>query len=143
MKASARRTGTYAHRVRMRDHAIESDEPVDNGGADAGPSPEELLAASLASCTAITMEMYAARKGWELSDVEVSCEVRPARSGSGDPTRFAITLCLPSGLDDEQVARLRTIAGKCPIHRILEGEVAFEQRVELADGPGARGAARA
>ena len=95
---------------------------------DAGPSPQELLAASLASCTAITMEMYAARKGWKVGDVEVACDYTPAERGC--PTRFRLTLRFPDDLPDEQVERLRVIAAKCPVHRTLDGEVMFDERVE-------------
>jgi putative redox protein len=74
MKATANRSGTFRQSIRIRDHQISVDEPSDKGGEDKGPSPQELLAASLASCTAITMEMYARRKGWDVGDVEVSCD---------------------------------------------------------------------
>src|SRR5947208_3225223 len=67
MRAIAIRKGKYEHEVRVREHRVVADEPEDIGGRDLGPSPEELLAASLASCTAITMEMYAERKGWDLT----------------------------------------------------------------------------
>ena len=61
--------------MQVREHQLTVDEPLDNGGEDAGPDPQELLAVSLASCTAITMEMYAARKGWDLGHVEVDVGV--------------------------------------------------------------------
>jgi putative redox protein len=128
MKAVARRTGKYRHMVDVRDHHVRIDEPVDVGGEDAGPSPQELLAASLASCTAVTMEMYAQRKGWDLGYVEVECEYTPAERGC--PTRFDLTLRLPSDASDEQVERLKIIAAKCPVHRTLDGEVMFHEKVE-------------
>jgi putative redox protein len=126
--ASAQRISGYRHTVKVRQHRLTSDEPADSGGGDSGPSPQELLAASLASCTAVTMEMYAARKGWELRDVEVECEYIPAERGC--PTKFVLTLRLPSDLTDEQVQRLKVIATKCPVHRTLDGEVMFDERVE-------------
>src|ERR687898_2468115 len=130
MKATARReNGSLRHEVEMRDHTLFADEPKDEGGGDSGPSPQELLAASLASCTAITMEMYARRKGWDISGLAVDCEYTPAERGC--PTKFAMVIKLPSHLTDEQAERLQVIAAKCPVHRTLEGEVAFEERVEL------------
>ena len=126
--ASATRTGGFRHIVRIRQHQLPCDESVDNGGEDTGPAPQELLAASLASCTAVTMEMYAARKGWDLRDVEVECEFVPAERGC--PTKFSLTLRLPSDLTEEQVQRLKVIAAKCPVHRTLDGEVMFDERVE-------------
>jgi len=128
MQASAQRISGYRHIVKVRQHRLNSDEPTEVGGSDAAPSPQELLAASLASCTAVTMEMYAQRKGWSLRDVEVECEYIPAERGC--PTKFTLTLRLPSDLTDEQVQRLKVIATKCPVHRTLDGEVMFDERVE-------------
>ena len=128
MKATATRAGTYRQTVKIREHGITVDEPNDQGGDDSGPSPQELLAASLASCTAITMEMYAQRKGWDVGDVEVTCEYTPAERGC--PTRFGLVMRFPDTLSDEIVERLRVIAAKCPVHRTLDGEVMFEESVE-------------
>jgi putative redox protein len=127
-KVTARRTAQFTHAVSMREHQLAVDEPRELGGEDEGPSPEELLAASLASCTAITMEMYAQRKGWDIGPIEVEAEFTPAERGC--PTRFSLVLRLPADLDEEQVASLRVIAAKCPIHRTLDGEVMFSERVE-------------
>jgi putative redox protein len=131
MKATATRTGTYKHVVQVRQHRLLADEPADTGGDDSAPSPQELLAASLASCTAVTMEMYAQRKGWDIGGVEVEAQYTPAERGC--PTRFALTLRLPSDLSDEQVERLRVIAAKCPVHRTLDGEVMFDERVQRVE----------
>jgi len=129
MKASARRNGsTFKHTVQVRDHRLTVDEPTESGGEDAGPDPQELLAVSLASCTAITMEMYAARKGWDIGSVEVEVQYSPAERGT--PTKFNVVLRLPEDLPEEQVERLRVIAAKCPVHRTLDGEVMFLERVE-------------
>jgi putative redox protein len=128
MKAVSSRNGTFKQVVKVRDHQITADEPHDLGGEDAGPSPQELLAVSLASCTAITMEMYAERKGWDIGDVEVEAQYRPADRGC--PTRFELVMRFPDTLSPEQVERLRVIAAKCPVHRTLDGEVMFDERVE-------------
>ena len=129
MQATARREGTvFRHAVQVRDHQLTVDEPVAAGGEDAGPDPQELLAASLASCTAITMEMYASRKGWNLGPVEVAVEYSPADRGC--VTKFELVLRLPEDLPEEQAERLRVIAAKCPVHRALEGEVLFRERIE-------------
>jgi putative redox protein len=129
MKAVARRTGTFAHEIDVREHRLKADEGHETGGDDEAPSPQELLAASLASCTAITVEMYAKRKGWDIGEVEVEAEYTPAERGA--PTRFKLTMRLPNNLSDEQVERLSVIAAKCPIHRTLDGEVMFDERIEL------------
>jgi putative redox protein len=133
MKAIARRStrAAFAHRIGIRTHQLTADEPPEHGGEDEGPSPQELLAASLASCTAITMEMYAKRKGWDIGPIEVECEYSPAERGC--PTHFNLVLRLPSGCSEEQIQTLRVIAAKCPIHRTLDGEAIFEERVELVE----------
>lgn len=131
MRATARRriSSAFQHDVKVRTHSVSADEPQETGGDDSAPNPQELLAASLASCTAITMEMYAQRKGWDIGPVEVDCEYSPAERGC--PTRFQLILRFPEGLSSEQIERLRTIAAKCPVHRTLDGEVMFEEKVEL------------
>jgi putative redox protein len=135
MKAVARRVtpGSYTHELEIRQHRLAADEPTDHGGSDQGPSPQELLAASLASCTAITVEMYARRKEWDLDQVEVECVYD--QPPGGEPTRFTVILRVPSTLDDEQRERLRVIAAKCPVHRTLQGETQFEERVEVLEAP--------
>jgi putative redox protein len=129
MRAIARRREGFTHDLKIGTHQLTVDEPEDQGGQDMGPSPQELLAASLASCTAVTMEMYAERKGWDVNGLEVDCRYSPAERGC--PTRFELVMKMPAHLSDEQVERLQVIAAKCPVHRTLEGEVAFEERVEL------------
>jgi putative redox protein len=130
MRAVARQKTKLTHEVTVREHHLTADEPEEQGGDDRGPSPQELLAASLASCTAITMEMYARRKGWNVDGMEVDCEYTP--SDRGHVTRFELVMRMPAHLTDEQVEKLRVIAAKCPVHRTLEGEVAFDERVELS-----------
>ncbi len=131
MRAIARReNGRLRHEVEIRDHHLVADEPTDNGGEDTGPNPQELLAASLASCTAITMEMYARRKNWDIGEVAVDVDYEPAQRRS--PTKFRMAIRLPKELPEEQRERLMQIAAKCPVHRTLEGEVMFDERVELA-----------
>jgi putative redox protein len=131
MKATARRTGTFTHDIDVRNHRVVVDEPRNEGGEDDGPSPQELLAASLASCTAVTMEMYAKHKGWNVGTIEVECEYTPAERGC--PTKFNLVLRLPRGLSEDQVKRLKVIAAKCPVHRTLDGEVMFNERLELVE----------
>ena len=130
MRAIARReNGSLKHEIQVRDHELVADEPEKVGGSDAGPSPQELLAASLASCTAITIEMYANRKGWDIGDIAVDVDYEPAQRGS--PTKFTMKVLLPKELPEEQRERLMQIAAKCPVHRTLEGEVMFDESVEL------------
>ena len=122
------RANGLTHRLSVRDHVITADEPAEKGGNDAGPSPTELLALSLASCTAITIEMYAERKGWDVGAlvVDVDYELEP-REGHA---RFDLTLQLPKALSDEQIERIIVVSGKCPVHRTLLGEIEIAERIE-------------
>ena len=128
MRASFARIEELRNSVTIRSHELTIDEEADEGGSDAAPNPLELLAGSLAGCVAITMEMYARRKGWEIGDVGVDVEFSPAERGT--PTRFEIVLRLPENLPEDQAERLTVIAAKCPVHRVLDGEVMFDERVE-------------
>lgn len=130
MRVVARRTAGYAHDVEIEGgHVIRIDEPHEAGGTDTGPAPTRLLAASLAGCTAVTIEMYAARKGWDVGRVEVDVDVEYR---DGAPLLFAVTLRLPSELSDEQRKRLLVVASKCPVHNLIAGEteVAISDKVE-------------
>ena len=130
MKVVCRRREGFSHENEIEGgHTVAVDKPVEAGGSDTGPSPTRLLAASLASCTAITMEMYAERKGWDIGKVEVEVDVE---YDGHVPSAFAVTLHLPGELSDEQKDRLRTVAGKCPVHRALSGEtrVTIGEKIE-------------
>ena len=120
MRVVARRREGYAHDVEIEGgHSLVTDEPESVGGTDAGPSPTRLLAASLAACTAITVEMYADRKGWDVGELEVDVET----SYEGPvPTRFDVTLRPTGDLDEGQIEKLLVIAGKCPVHKALTGD---------------------
>jgi putative redox protein len=115
--AIARRREGYEHEIEIREHRLISDEPKRRGGTDKGPTPTELLAASLASCTAITIEMYADRKEWDLGQVEV--EVDFTESEKEMPAEFDVQIRVPAQLDEDQHERVLRIAGKCPVHKAL------------------------
>ena len=121
MRAVARRREGYTHEIETDGgHTFVIDEPVAAGGNDAGPSPSRTVAAALAACTAITCEMYAARKGWQLGEVAVAVDAES--DGNGGIAGCLVTLCVSEPLDEEQERRLLVIAGKCPVHRALVGE---------------------
>ena len=127
----ARQRDGFTHEVEVRGHTVVSDQPASAGGNDRGATPQELLQAALAACTAMTLQMYADRKGWDLSGLEVAVESEPGERGACGA--FHVILRLPRGLDAEQVDRLRTIASRCPIHRTLASPEAcvVEDRVEF------------
>jgi putative redox protein len=128
----ARRVEGFAHDVEIEGgHQLRADEPGAAGGTDTGPSPTRLLGAGLASCIAITVEMYARRKGWDVGAVEVDVEMG---YDGPVPTSFEVGVKLPGKLDDEQRRRLLVIATKCPVHKVLAGEahVTVTERLEAA-----------
>ena len=128
--AVARRRRGYEHEVEIREHRLIADEPQDRGGGDQGPKPTELLAASLATCTAITIEMYADRKEWDLGKVEVAVDFTEASSDS--PAKFEVEIKTPAQLSEEQRERILVIAGKCPVHRALAtDDVEVDDSLEL------------
>lgn len=112
-------SGKLGQDIEIGTHKLRADETADKGGDDNGPEPHELLLAALGSCTAMTLKLYAERKGWPLRDVHVKLTAGPA-DGS-----FAIRrqLTFTGELDAEQRQRLVEIAGKCPVHKTLTGEV--------------------
>ena len=124
--------------IETRAHRLRADEPVPLGGTDAGPTPYELLLGALASCTAMTLRMYADRKGWPLADAEV--RMRSARSHEPDCEhcetekvgigRIERTVELSGSLTDEQRVRLLQIADRCPVKQTLE------RGIEVVDASG-------
>jgi putative redox protein len=131
VRVVARRVDGFAHAVEMDGgHTLVVDEPPDRDGTDTGPRPTQLLAAGLAGCTAITVEMYADRKGWELGAIEVEVDV--AYEGPV-PSTYAVALKLPRELSDDQRQRLLKVAAKCPVHKVLAGAatVTVAERLEV------------
>ncbi len=130
--------GTFQQAVTMGPHHLTGDEPIEAGGLDTGPSPYDLLLASLGTCTAMTLRLYADRKGLALSGVSVrlrhskihasDCQSCETAEGRVDLIEREITL--EGDLDEAQRARLRQIADKCPVHRTLHSEV--DIRTELS-----------
>jgi putative redox protein len=127
VRVTAKRKEGYAHALTVRDHGLTADEPQSAGGTDKGPNPQELLALSLASCTAITIEMYGDRKGWDLGAVSVEVDYTSDAPGRG---RFDVLVEIPEQLSEDQLERLRVITAKCPVHRVLLGENEVTDRIE-------------
>lgn len=110
----------YKTEIKTATNSIIADEPLEVGGQDLGFKPGELLAASLASCTGITLRMYADRKGWDLEEsmIEVTVENNPP-----EKPHMTMNIRLFGKLDDTQRARLMEIANNCPIHKMLHHPV--------------------
>jgi uncharacterized OsmC-like protein/alpha-beta hydrolase superfamily lysophospholipase len=123
--------GPYAQTIAAGPHVLHADEPASVGGRDTGPTPYGLLLASLGACTAMTLRMYARRKGIALEHVSVrlrhekvhatDCETCETQTGHLD--RIDRTIELAGDLDAATRARLLEIAERCPVHRTLHSEV--------------------
>ncbi len=114
--------GRFQVEIALRGGAVFADEPVEAGGRGTGPTPYELLSAALAACTAMTLRVYAERKGWPLPpfSVEVAHVIVPGRPDGTPPRdRFNRHIAFDRPLPPERRARLLEIADKCPVHRTL------------------------
>lgn len=118
--------GKYRQTVTVGPHTLVADVPPKDGGDDAGLEPHEFLLAGLGACTAITLQMYAGRKGWKLTKVDVTVTAEHVEGAYVMHRELA----LEGDLDDEKRRRLEEIAEKCPVHRTLTGTVRIETKLK-------------
>jgi putative redox protein len=132
---------TYQTRIDTGDLALIGDEPVDSSGDGLGPNPYELLLAALGHCTVLTILLYARRKGWSVDGVSVRANherVVVSEEIDGElirtkAERIVQEIALQGDLDDDQRARLIEIAGKCPVHRTMTGDLEILEREVVTD----------
>jgi putative redox protein len=113
---------TYKTELTARQHALIGDEPEDVGGTDLGPRPGDFLRMSLASCTAITLRMYANRKNMNVQQIQVTVSNGPTT----DKTVYQTDIQITGNITDEERERLIQIAKKCPVHKILTNPIQVE-----------------
>lgn len=124
----------FTSEIKTPNHHLIADEPLDLGGLDLGPNPYDLLMASLGSCTAMTLRMYADRKKWKLDEVKVFLnhdkvypeDSKHAEKESSKVSQFTRIIDIKGDLDSDQRQRLLEIANKCPVHRTLEQDVVIQ-----------------
>ena len=128
---SERGTGRFTQTVAAGRHQFLMDEPAAMGGDDEGPAPYEMLNAALGACTAMTVRMYANRKGWPLDSVRVALvhdkvhasDCATCETEEGRIDRIVRVVELKGGLSEAQRVRLMEIADRCPVHQTLHAEV--------------------
>ena len=121
--------------VQAGNHTWVADEPVEDGGTDAGPKPMEMLLGSLGACIAMTAKLYALRKGWPLESIEVKLELErfkaadyPGYSGDALFVHEIREQVIPYGpLDETQKSRILEIAQRCPVRRVLSNPTFFTE----------------
>jgi putative redox protein len=123
--------GGFRTEIKAGPHHLVADEPAGVGGTNTGPSPYGLLAAALASCTSMTLRMYASHKALDVERVAVRVRHRKVhaddcedcRSGDGMIVEFFREVTIDGELTNDQRKRMLEIADRCPVHRTLEGEI--------------------
>lgn len=115
----------YSVKLQNGRHEFSADEPKEAWGADTAPSPDELLEASLASCTAITLRMYANRKQWPVAGIQVTVSLARAN----DKTVFKRSISINGDINEEQRERLLEIAKACPVSKTLQGEIEISSSI--------------
>jgi uncharacterized OsmC-like protein len=128
--------GGFTQEIVVGPHQLTADEPKDMGGDDEGPTPYDLLLASLGSCTSITVTMYAQRKSWPLQEVTVrlrhsrihAADCAECETKEGKIDRIELDIEFVGPLSSEQRSKLLEIANKCPVHRTLTSETNIKTR---------------
>lgn len=126
----------YTTLIKAGKHYITADEPEDVGGNDFGPTPYELLSSALATCTAMTLRMYANRKNLDVSEIKVHvnhnkrhCEDCSNAEAGARIDHFERVIEIEGAVNADQRQRLLEIADKCPVHKTLEGEIRIDTRL--------------
>jgi putative redox protein len=118
----------YKTELVARDHKVIADEPLDVGGKDLGPRPGDFIRMGLASCTAITLRMYANRKGWDVQQIRVQVSNGPFEGKTSYKTEIEIA----GNVDEEQRNRLLQIAKLCPVHKVLTNPIEIDTSLSIA-----------
>ena len=120
----------YFAEAKTRNHFLTIDEPVASGGDNNGPTPVEYLLTAVGGCVSITLRMYAERKGWDVGKIKVIVTQKEAQTVNGIKKWLEEDISFEKEITEEQRKRLLTIAGKCPVAKMIKGETLIETRVE-------------
>ncbi|TMM28679.1 OsmC family protein [Polaribacter aestuariivivens] len=119
-------TKNYLAEAKMRNHFAVIDEPVNFGGDDNGPTPVEYLLTAIGGCVAITLRMYAERKGWDVGEITVN--VSQVKNENGSYLKEEISFS--KEIDEKQKTKLLEIAGKCPVAKMVKGETEIVSSIQ-------------
>ncbi len=130
----------YQHKISTGKHSWVSDAPKEAGGEEAGPDPHELLLGALGACTSMTMQMFAARRSWDIKHIDIKL----TEESVDDPVTPGKKLCfinreikVEGNLTQDQLDTLKSIADKCPVHKILVGPKEINTQLTVAQAPSA------
>ena len=116
----------YLMEIKTTNHTVMVDEPESIGGSDQYPNPAQYLLSALASCTAITIKMYADNKKWNVGEINVDVKMKEVISSGKAIKKIVKAVQFENPLEDDQIERLLTIGSKCPISKLLEQPVKME-----------------
>lgn len=119
----------YTTLAQHLNHTWAIDEPEELGGKDLGPAPNDVLLSALGACTAITLRMYANRKGWEIESIAVSLQYTETASNASPVTTIERKIEVKGNLEEKDRQRLLQIANACPVHKILSGEIRISSEI--------------
>jgi len=137
-----RKADGYKAEIRAGEHVFYADEPLEKGGTDTMATPSQMVMGALGACIAITLRMYADRKGWPMDSVVVDLDFErfkgmdyPGYEGdSGIVHEVRKGIRITGDLTEEQIERLLDIAGKCPVHRLIATPTFFVEKAMAEDG---------
>ncbi|MBY0358195.1 MAG: OsmC family protein [Candidatus Obscuribacterales bacterium] len=123
--------GGLKHEIKVGNHTLIADAGQEHGGVDAGPNPHELLLAALGSCTSMTLLLFAERRGWDLKTVSVTLSDETVEDQNGKKqTKVTREIAVSGNLNQEQLDSLKSIADKCPVHKVMTGETQIVTNLE-------------
>jgi len=125
---------TYLTHIQASNHLLQADEPDDLGGTDTGPTPYELLLSSLGACTAITLRMYANRKGVPVDGIEIHLSLDEETVDNKPVTTIHCNLKFSGNIDKAIWERMLEIANRCPIHQLLTHEIRIYSALQTDNG---------